>query len=76
MLVFPVLSLVHNLSVQAVALLLHEHLFVRALDPPLTITEVGLKTPNPLLNLPALSHQASPQAPAPTPALLQAQPGW
>ena len=58
MLVFPVLSLVHHLSVQAVALLLHGHLFVHALDPRLTITQFGLKAPNPLLDLAALSHQA------------------
>ena len=52
------IPLVHHLSVQAVALLLHEHLFVHALDPRLTISQVGLKAPNPLLNLPTLSHQA------------------
>ena len=38
--------------------LLHGHLFVCALDPRHTITQVGLKAPNPLLVLPALSHQA------------------
>ena len=43
---------------QAVSLLLHEHLFVCALDPRLTITQVGLKAPDPLLDLPSLSHQA------------------
>ena len=42
---------------QAVALLLHKHLFVCALDTPLTITQVGLKAPDPLLDLPALSHK-------------------
>ena len=57
-LVFPVVSLVHHHSVQAVSLLLHGHLFVRALDPRLTITQVGLKAPDPLLDLPAQSHQA------------------
>ena len=57
-LVFPVVSGVHHLSVQAVALLLHGQLFVCALDPRLTITQVGLKAPDPLLNLPVLSHQA------------------
>ena len=57
-LVFPVVSLVHHHSVQAVALLLHGHLFVRALDPRLTILQVGLKAPDPLLDLPDLSHQA------------------
>ena len=58
MLVFPVMSLVHHHSVQAVALLLHGHLLVCALDTRLTITQVGLSAPNPLLDLPALSHQA------------------
>ena len=43
---------------QAIALLVHEHLFVCALDPCLTITQVGLKAPDPFLDLPALSHQA------------------
>ena len=55
-LVFPVVPLCTIL--QVVALLPHEHLFVCALDPCLTITQVGLKAPDPLLNLPALSHQA------------------
>ena len=58
MMVFPVVSLVHHLNVQAVALLLHGHLFLHALDPSLTITQSGLKAPNPLLDLAALSHQA------------------
>ena len=53
-LIFPVVSLVYHHSVQAVALLLHEHLFVHALDPCLTITQVGLKAPDTLLDLPAL----------------------
>ena len=55
-LVFPVVSLVHHHSVQA--LLLHGHLFVRALDPRLTILQVGLNAPDPLLDLPAMSQQA------------------
>ena len=45
-------------TVQAVALLLHGQLFECALDPRLTIPQVGLKAPYPLLDLPALSHQA------------------
>ena len=57
MLVFPVVSLVHHLSVQAVALLLHGQLFECALDTPLTIMQDGLKAPDPLLDCPALSHQ-------------------
>ena len=57
-LVCPVVSLVHHHGVQAVALLLHGHLLVHAVDPRLTITQAGLKAPNPLLDHPALSHQA------------------
>ena len=49
-LVCPVVSLVHHHGVQAVALLLHGHLLVHALDPQLTITQIGLKAPNPLLD--------------------------
>ena len=45
-------------SVQAVALLLQGHLLVHALDPCLTMMQVGLKAHDPLLHLPALSHQA------------------
>ena len=41
-LVFQVVSLVHHLLEQAVALLLHGQLFVCACDPRLTITLVGL----------------------------------
>ena len=48
LLVFPVVSLVHHLA----------GLFGCALDPRLTIAQVGLKAPDPLLDLPALSHQA------------------
>ena len=57
-LVCPAVSLVHHHSVQAVAQLLHGHLFVHAHDPRLTITQVGLKACDPLFELPALSHQA------------------
>ena len=57
-LVCPVVFLVHHHRVQAIARLLHGHLCVHALDPRLTITQVGLKACDPLLNLPALSHQA------------------
>ena len=56
--VCPVVSLVHHHGVQAVALLLHGHLLVHALDPRLTITQVCLKAPNLLLDHPTLSHQA------------------
>ena len=49
-LVCPVVSLVHHHGVQAVALLLHGHLLEHALDPRLTIMQVGLKAPNPLLD--------------------------
>ena len=47
-LVFPVVSLVHHLA----------GLFGCALDPHLTIAQVGLKAPDPLIYLPALAHQA------------------
>ena len=57
-LVCPVASLVHHHDVQAVALLLHGLLLVHALDPRLTITQVGMKAPNSLLDHLALSHQA------------------
>ena len=63
-LVIPVVSLGHHHGVQAIALLLHGHILVNALDPQLTITQVGLKAPDPLLNLLA-----------PKPALVRAQPG-
>ena len=56
-LVCLVVSLVHHHGVQAVALLLHGHLLVYALDPCFTIRQVGLKACNPRLDLPALSHQ-------------------
>ena len=46
------------LGVQAVAMLLHGQLLVHALDPRLTITHVGLKAPDPLLDLPARSYEA------------------
>ena len=52
-LVCPIVSLVHHHGVKAVALLLHGHLLVHALDPRLTITQVGLKAPNLLLDHPA-----------------------
>ena len=51
-LVCPVVSLVHHHVVQAVALLLHGHLLVHALDPQLNITQVGMKAPNPFLDHP------------------------
>ena len=54
----PAVSLVHHHSVQVVALLLYGHLFVHALYPRLTITQLGLKACDPLRELPALSHQA------------------
>ena len=52
-LVWPVVSLMHHHGVHAVALLLHGHLLVHALDPQLTNMQVGLKAPNPLLDHPA-----------------------
>ena len=52
-LVCPVVSLVHHHGVQAVDLLLHGHLLVPTLHPRLTITQVGLKARNPLLDHPA-----------------------
>ena len=58
MMVCPVVSFVYHHGVQAVALLLPGHLLVHALDPWLTITQVGLKAPNPLHDHPALYHQA------------------
>ena len=51
--VCPIVSLVHHHCEKAVALLLHGHLLVHALDPRLTITQVGLKAPNLLLDHPA-----------------------
>ena len=57
--VCPAVSLVHHHSVQAVAQLLHGHHFVHALHPRLTITQIGLKACDPLLDLPALSHLVS-----------------
>ena len=68
-LVCPVVSLMHHHGVQAVALLLHGHLLVHTLDPQLTITQVGLKAPKPLLDHRPVSpgRKTSPQAPAPTP---------
>ena len=79
-LVFPVVSLVaqvvHHLSVQAVALLMHGHLFVHALDPRLTIMQVGLKAPNlSLTSLPCLTRQEDITSVAVlTSALVRAQP--
>ena len=55
--VCPVVFLAHHHGVQAVALLLYGHLLVHALDPQLTIKQVDLMAPNPLLDHPTLSHQ-------------------
>ena len=57
-LVCLVVSLVHHHGVQAVALMLHGHLLVYALDPCFTIRQVGLKARNARLDFPALSHHA------------------